>query len=115
MNPRQMQKAMRSMGISQSPVGGVQQVIIRCNDKDIVITNASVTCIEMKGQKSFEISGVVTETAPGTDIPAGPVFAEEDLELVMSQTGCDREKAVKTLEECEGQPAEAIIAIMSER
>lgn len=118
MNPRQMQKAMRSMGITQSAVAGVQQVIIKCNDKDIVITNASVTCIEMKGQKSYEVSGVVTEMTPGAAggeaVPAGPVFADEDIELVMSQTGCDREKAVKALEECDGQPAEAIIKIMSE-
>ena len=41
-------------------------------------------------------------------------FPQEDVELVMSQTGCDAAKAVEALEATDGQPAEAIIKIMSE-
>ena len=41
-------------------------------------------------------------------------FPEEDVELVMSQVNCDREKAIAALEATDGQPAEAIIKIMSE-
>ena len=41
-------------------------------------------------------------------------FPQEDVELVMSQTGCDAQKAVAALEAVDGQPAEAIIKIMSE-
>jgi nascent polypeptide-associated complex subunit alpha len=38
---------------------------------------------------------------------------EEDIELVMSQTGCGRDAAIKALEENSGQPAEAILQIMT--
>jgi len=31
----------------------------------------------------------------------------------MSQTGASKEKAVQALKECDGQPAEAILKIMS--
>ena len=103
---------MRSMGIKQNNIEGVTEVIIRTKDKDIVITNAEVVCVDVKGSKSYQISGTETEMAPG--VSAGPSFPNEDIELVMSQTNCDRDKAIAALEETDGQPAEAIIKIMSE-
>ncbi len=115
-NPRQMQRAMRSMGIKQENVEGVTEVIIRTRNKDIVITNAEVVRIDMQGSRSYQISGTETEMAPGEagGSAAGPSFPSEDIELVMSQTNCDRERAIAALEETDGQPAEAIIKIMSE-
>ena len=114
-NPRQMQRAMRSMGIKQNNIEGVTEVIIRTKDKDIVITNAEVVCVDVKGSKSYQVSGTETEMAPGSaGVSAGPSFPNEDIELVMSQTNCDRDKAIAALEETDGQPAEAIIKIMSE-
>ena len=113
-NPRQMQKQMRAMGIAQTPVSDAVEVIIRCKDKEIVISNPSVTCITMQGNKTFHINGTISERPLGASSePAGPTFADEDIELVMSQTGCDRDKAVETLKSCDGQPAEAIIKIVS--
>ncbi len=116
MNPRQMQRAMRSMGIKQNNIEDVTEVIIRTKDKDIVITNAEVVCVDVKGSKSYQISGTETEMTPGSagGVSAGPSFPNEDIELVMSQTNCDRDKAIAALEETDGQPAEAIIKIMSE-
>lgn len=111
-NPRQMQKQMRSMGISQTPVDDAVEVIIRCKSKDIVISSPSVTIVTMQGTKTFQILGEVSERAPGSEV-SGPVFADEDIEIVMSQTGCDRDTALKALEETDGQPAEAIIKIIS--
>ncbi len=115
-NPRQMQRTMRSMGITQTDVKDVIEVIIRTKDNDIVITNAEVACINMKGSKQYQVAGTETILPAGSagTGAAGPVFAAEDIELVMSQTNCDREKAIEALEACDGQPAEAIIKIMSE-
>ena len=115
-NPRQMQRAMRSMGIKQNNIEGVTEVIIRTKDKDIVITNAEVVCVDVKGSKSYQVSGTETEMAPGSagGVSAGPSFPNEDIELVIYQTNCDRDKAIAALEETDGQPAEAIIKIMSE-
>ncbi|MBO7205626.1 MAG: nascent polypeptide-associated complex protein [Candidatus Methanomethylophilaceae archaeon] len=114
-DPRQMKKAMRSMGITNESIPGVTEVIIRTNEKEIVITNATVNVMTMKGQKSFQIDGIDMERPLGSDsAPAVAAFPEDDIELVISQTNCDREKAIAALEECGGLPAEAILKIMTE-
>lgn len=118
MDPRSMQRAMRSMGIKQSDVAGVTEVIIRTKDHDIVLTSPEVVCIEMKGSKSYQISGTEEIRAAGSAgtaaAPAEAAFPDEDIQLVMSQANCDRDKAVAALKETDGQPAEAIVKIMSE-
>ncbi|MGN0097882.1 MAG: nascent polypeptide-associated complex protein [Candidatus Methanomethylophilaceae archaeon] len=116
MNDRQMKQAMKKMGIKQTSIDDVTEVIIRTKTNEIVIRGADVVCVEMGGSKSYQISGVETVRelgAAGEDVPA-VTFASEDVELVMSQTGCDREKAVEALTATDGQPAEAILKIMSE-
>ena len=114
-NPRQMQRTMRSMGIKQTNIENVVEVIIRTRDQDIVLSPAEVVCIDMKGSKSYQVSGVETVMAAGSaGSSSGPVFPAEDIELVMSQPNCDRETAISALEACDGQPAEAIIKLMSE-
>ena len=114
MNDRQMKQAMKKMGIKQNAIEGVTEVVIRTNDKEIVIRNAEVVCIEMGGSKSYQIAGVEEERAPGSSGEAPVSFPQEDVDLVMSQTGCDAAKAVAALEATDGQPAEAIIKIMTE-
>jgi len=119
MNPRQMQKAMKQMGIKQESVENVVEVVIRTTTNEIVIKRADVICVEMGGQKNYQISGqeIVRElgSAPSGD-SSEPVVAFEtaDIELVMSQTGCDRDKAIAALSQTDGQPAEAILKIMTE-
>lgn len=115
-NPRQMQQAMKKMGIKQTNVDNVTEVIIRTLDKEIVITNAEVVCVDMQGNRSYQISGT-EETrelgVSGTSPSSAASFPAEDIELVMSQTGCDRDTAIKALEDAAGQPAEAILKIMT--
>lgn len=113
-NDRQMKQAMKKMGIKQSSVDGVAEVIIRTRDKEIVVKRAEVICIEMGGTKSFQVSGETEERMIGEDGVAKQTFPEDDISLVMSQTGCDRDKAIAALEAVDGQPAEAIIKIMTE-
>ena len=113
-NDRQMKQAMKKMGIKQSSVDGVTEVIISTRDKEIVVKRAEVICIEMGGTKSFQVSGETEERMIGEDGVAKQTFPEDDISLVMSQTGCDRDKAIAALEAVDGQPAEAIIKIMTE-
>ena len=113
-NDRQMKQAMKKMGIKQSSVDGVTEVIIRTRDKEIVVKRADVICIEMGVTKSFQVSGESEERMIGEDGVAKQTFPEDDISLVMSQTGCDRDKAIAALEAVDGQPAEAIIKIMTE-
>lgn len=115
MNPRQMKQAMKKMGITQSELPDVSEVIIRTKDNEIVMNGPQVVCVEMGGTKSYQISGTeITRPLTGSSEDEGPQLPEEDIELVMSQTGCTREKAIEALEAVEGQPAEAIIKIVSE-
>lgn len=115
-NDRQMKQAMKKMGLKQSSIDGVTEVIIRTRDKELVIRNADVVCVEMGGNKSYQVTGDAEERAIGAAGEAAPAatFPEADVELVMSQTGCDRAKALDALAAVDGQPAEAIIKIMTE-
>jgi nascent polypeptide-associated complex subunit alpha len=115
-NPRQMQQAMKQMGIKQTDMTGVIEVIIRTADKEIVITNPEVVVVDMKGSRNYQIAGdeeIRARGSAGTAVPAAASFPSEDIDLVMSQTGCDRETAIKALEGAKGQPAEAILNIMT--
>lgn len=110
-NPRQMKQAMRKMGITNKEVDAVE-VIIRTKDKEIVISNPSVNIMTMQGQETYQIVGTSSERPLGEG-SASSGIPDEDIELVMSQTQCDRATAIKALEECGGQPAEAILKIMT--
>ena len=115
-NDRQMKQAMKKMGLKQEPVEGVVEVIIRTKDRDIVIKKADVVCVEMGGSKSYQVSGPEIVVPHGEDGAPEEVaaFPEEDIEMVMSQTNCDRQKAVEALKATDGQLAEAIMKIMTE-
>lgn len=117
MNPKQMQAAMRRMGITQEEMRDVEEVVIRTRSKEIFFKDAAVTKVTMQGQTTFQILGTPEERERGT----GPAAAEEggipeeDVQLVMSQTGCSAKEARQALEESDGAPAEAILKIMSAR
>lgn len=104
MNPRQMKKLMRQMGIKMEELEGVSEVIIRLENKEIVIKEPAVTVITAHGEKSYQIIGE-EEIREMLRIP------EEDIQLVMEQAGVDRETARKALEETKGDIAEAIIKL----
>ncbi|MBO4797249.1 MAG: Nascent polypeptide-associated complex protein [Candidatus Methanomethylophilaceae archaeon] len=109
-----MKQAMKKMGIKQTSVPNVVEVIIRTATEETVIRNADVICVEMPGSKSYQISGTETvRSLSGEPVPEEPQFGEDDIALVMSQAGCDREKAVEALKKSGGEPAEAIISVIS--
>ncbi len=57
MNPRQMKQMMKRLGMEMNELDDVEAVIIKCRTKDIVITNPSVTIMDVKGQKSYQVTG----------------------------------------------------------
>jgi nascent polypeptide-associated complex subunit alpha len=106
MNPHQMKKMMKQMGISQEEISA-EEVIIRGNGKEIVITNPQVVKIKMGGNDSFQITGQVSEREGGSE----PVkFSDEDVEIVVAQTGCTAGEARQALED-EGDIAKAILKL----
>ncbi len=103
-DPNQMAKLMRQMGIKTKEMD-CKRVIIEQEDGSIIIEPAQVVEIEMKGIKTYQISGEVREAAR---------IREEDVQMVMEQTGCSKEQAIKALEEARGDLAEAILSIKNE-
>ena len=59
-NPRDMQKAMKRLGIKQEEIDA-ELVIIKTADKDFVIKNPHVSKVNMMGQETFQITGDITE------------------------------------------------------
>jgi len=103
-NPGQMKAVMKQMGISQQEIDADKVVIHKSDGKKIVIEPVQVMKIKMQGQESFQITGEEREEA-------GELFSDEDVKTVMEKAGVSKDKAKKTLENCEGDLAEAILEL----
>ncbi len=106
MNPRDVQRAMKQLGVKQVEIPATE-VIIRTADKDIIIHEPSVQKVNMMGQESFQISGEVEEQAHSS----APEISEEDVKTVMEQAGVDRSAALEAIEAAEGDLAQAIMEL----
>ncbi len=102
-NQAQVQKIMKRMGISQTPLDA-KRVIIELEDSNIIIDEPSVTKIVMQGQESFQISGETREETRQN-------FSDEDVKMVMEKTGASEEKVRQILKENDGDIADAIIKL----
>jgi len=101
-NPKQMQAAMKQLGISQEEIDAIRVIIEKSDNKKIVIENPSVQKIKMQGQESFQISGEVSEEEN---------ISDDDVAQVVEKTGCTSEQARETLEKFNGDLAEAILEL----
>ena len=110
MNPRMMKKLQKQLQNSTEDIDATE-VIIKTKDKEIYFSNPSVTSMNMMGQQSYQIVGEPQERgiSGGEESASIP---DEDIELVAAQAGVSKEKAKEALEECGGEPAEAIIKLM---
>jgi len=109
MNPKQMQQAMKQLGIKQEEIDAIE-VIIRLHDKEIVVSNPSIQKIKMQGQESFQISGNVSERSLDT----AAEITNEDIETVMAQANCTRDEAIDAINEADGDLAEAVLMLTDE-
>ena len=109
MNPRKMQQMMKQLGIQQVEIQATE-VIIKTKDKNLVITDPSVSKVNMMGQETFQISGAVHEE----EVSSVPDISEEDIRMVMEQTGASKLAAKKAIEDAHGDLAEAILNLKNE-
>lgn len=116
MNPKQMQAMMKRMGITQEEMKDVEEVVIKTKTKEIVFKDATVSSVTVQGQKTYQVVGTPQERERKQEeaMEEGGL-PEEDIKLVMSQTGCSHEEARRALLDTEGSPAEAILKMMSSR
>ena len=108
MNPRAVEQAMKKMGIKQVDVPS-SEVIIKSEGRDIIITSPKVVRVNMMGQDSFQITGIVEERAASVEI------SEEDVKTVSSQAGVSEDDARKALEASGGDLAAAIMEISKDQ
>lgn len=104
--PKQMEKMMKQMGIHQEEIDTSRVIFELADGRKWVINNPSVQKIEMMGKETFQVAGEVEELQEDT----APSFSEEDIALVVEQTGASREEAEKALKET-GDIAEAIMTL----
>ncbi len=110
MNPKQlkqMQRAMKQMGMDMKDIKGVSEVIIKFKNKEIVIKNPKVNVMNFMGQDTYQISGKAKERKTEVEL----VIPDDDVELVATQANVSIEEARKTLKETNGDLAEAILRL----
>lgn len=110
MNQRQMKQAMKKMGMSQEEIDA-SEVIIKCPEKEIVISPAQVSKINMMGQETYQVVGQATER----EISSAPEINDEDIQTVIEQIGCDRETAIEAIEANNGDLASAIMHLQEKK
>jgi len=120
LSPKQISRMMKKMGIQQTDLEGVKEVIIRFEDKEWLISDASVGIVKQAGSESYQVSGTKTErgltTTGVSEESIVPVQNEieipiEDAALVAGQTGVDIEVAKEALKQTDGDLAAAILKL----
>ncbi len=101
LNPKQMQKIMKQMGIRTEELNA-EKVIIESKDKKIIIENPQISITYMQGSKIYSVQGREIEESK---------IKDEDIKLVVEQTACTEDEARKALEESKGDLAEAILKL----
>ncbi|MGI0129190.1 MAG: nascent polypeptide-associated complex protein [Thermoplasmata archaeon] len=120
-NARQMEQMMRRLGMTSETVPDVEEVIVRTRSKEHVFQKPEVTVLTVQGVRTYQVVGeplVRARTASsGTTVTAAlPVSAgppEEDVRLVMEQANVSQEEAIEALFQAKGEPAEAILKILT--
>ena len=76
-----------------------EEVIIKMADKNIIISRPEIMIANMMGKEVYQISGEISESVP---------VKEEDILMVMEQTGKDRQTVSEVLERLNNDLAQAI-------
>ena len=109
MNPRQMKQAMKRLGMQQEEIDAVE-VIIKCRDRNIILSNPSVTKMNMMGQENFQVAGEYREES----IDTTPEVSDDDIQTVMQQAKVSREEAQEAIEQANYDLADAIMKLTEE-
>ena len=106
---RQTRRMLERMGVSMEQIDGVEEVIIRTAEKDLVIKNANVSEMKMKGSKMFQVIGDDIEER----LREKPKYTREDILLVAQQANVSEAKAEQALKDNDGDLATTILKLTS--
>ena len=106
-DPRTLKNMMAKMGIKSSEINA-SEVIIKCPDKDIIVSEPQILQIDAQGAISFQMSGSISENQKEIKMDV----SEDDIKMVMEKSGTDDYiKAKEALESANGDIAEAIMEL----
>ncbi len=100
-NQKQMKQMMRQLGINPIEIPSTE-VIIKTNDKEIVIQSPQVSKINMMGQETWQVIGKAVERAKLE-------ISEEDINTVAEQANVSRGEALQAIAKHNGDLAAAIL------
>ena len=100
---KQMERQMKKMGMKMEDLEGAHEVIIRFDDKELIIDNPSVSLMNVMGQETYQIEGKAREVELEYEVE----IPDEDIEMVANSANVSKEDAKAALEECKGDLAEA--------
>lgn len=100
-NPKQMQQAMKKLGVKQEEIKA-SEVIIKTQEKNLIIKNPQIVKVNMMGQESLQITG---------DIEEQSLISEDDVNTVAEQANVSKQEARKALENNNGDLATSILEL----
>jgi len=112
MNPRELRRMMKRMGIDVQEMQGVKSVTLTLSDKEIIIRDPQVTVMNVQGKKIYQVVSAGEEVVETSGEEVSEVtFSEDDISFVMSQAGVGRERAIEALKKAKGDIAQAILIL----
>ena len=111
-SPRELRRLSRKMGLEIKEIRDVKEVKITTSDKEIVFTNPIVTVMKMGNEMIYQIAGTPVEREIEKEKEVIEI-SEEDIQLVVAQTGVSEEEAKAALIETNGDIAKAILYLQS--
>ncbi len=105
LDPKKMEIMMKQLGIKIDTLEGIEEVILKAEDKEVVIVPKDIKMINARDVKTLQI---VIKT-----IEEKPLFSieEEDINILMQKSNLSYEDAKKLLEKHKGDLAKALIEI----
>jgi nascent polypeptide-associated complex subunit alpha len=103
-NPNQIKRMMDQFGIKNQEIPASKVVIQLKDGGEMVISNPSVSLIDMQGSKMFQVSGTVEEKI-------GKEPEKSDAQLVAEGAGVDLKTAENALKDSGGDIAQAILSL----
>jgi len=131
-NPNELRKMLKRMGIGNlnvEEINAAKVVIYLRNGSTLEIPNPSVAAIKMQGMMIYQVQAsekdIKTTQTQAAAAPAPSIImqrpqeeapvSEDDVRLIMDQTGVTRDEAIKALRESNGDLAEAILKLQSKK
>ena len=107
---RQMRRMLDKMGLDMNEIPNVQEVIIKTDKKEIILSKPSVTEMKAKDNSIFQ---VVANGIEERELEV-QIFSEEDIQLVCQQANVSEEQAKNALAESKGDLARAILLLTTQ-